>query len=219
LTRVCRNLCRLGALLAWTLAAAPRLPAQTPSLTQVLAGIEKRYNSARTLEVNFAETYTFRGRSRAETGVLFLRKPGKMRWQYVQPAGKLWVSDGGFIYSFVPADNRAEKLKFNEVEDLRAPLAFLIGDLHFQEHFRLFRSSPRDGGTFITAEPKSDRFPYTEVAFLAAPDFAILRLVVKGQDNSLLEFQFDGEKRNPPLREELFRFTAPPGVEFVDASR
>ena len=150
---------------------------------------------------------------------MFLRKPGKMRWQYTAPAGKLFVSDGQFLYFYSPEENRAEKMKLKEADDLRAPLAFLLGRLNFNEDFREFHSSPQGGGTLITAIPKSDKLPYSEVSFLATPDYAITHLQVRGQDGSLLDFAFDGEKKNPSVPDAMFKFAPPPGVEWVDSSK
>jgi len=141
-----------------------------------------------------------------------------MRWQYTAPAGKLFVSDGKFIYSYTPQDNRAEKMKLQETDDMRAPLAFLLGRLDFNKDFREFHAHAEDGGVFITAIPKSDKLPYSEVSFLAAPDFTIRRLEVKGQDNSVLRFTFENEKKDPALQDAMFRFTPPPGAEYVDSS-
>jgi outer membrane lipoprotein carrier protein len=185
---------------------------------RTLKGIEDRYNRTQTLQLSFTESYRQQGRARVEKGDLFLRKPGRMRWQYTAPAGKLFVSDGKFIYSYTPQDNRAEKMKLKETDDMRAPLAFLLGRLEFNKDFREFRAHPEDGGVFITAIPKSDKLPYSEVSFLAAPDFSIRRLEVKGQDNSVLRFTFENEKQDPAIQDALFQFTPPPGVEFVDSS-
>jgi outer membrane lipoprotein carrier protein len=194
------------------------LAADTVDVDRTLKGIEDRYNHAQTLQLAFTESYRQQGRARAEKGELYLRKPGRMRWAYTAPAGKLFVSDGKFIYSYTPEENRAEKMKLKEADDLRAPLAFLLGRLHFADDFREFQAHPENGGVFITAIPKSDKLPYTEVSFLAAPDGSIHRLEVKGQDNSLLEFSFDGEKVNPPLEDTLFRFQPPAGADYIDSS-
>jgi outer membrane lipoprotein carrier protein len=198
--------------------SASRLSAAPIDVSGTLQGIEDRYNHAQSLELSFTESYQARGRTRVEKGELFLRKPGKMRWQYTSPEGKLFVSDGKYIYSYTPSDNRAEKMKLKETDDMRAPLAFLLGRLEFSKDFREFRAHPEDGGVFITAIPKSDKLPYTEVSFLAAPDFSIRRLEVKGQDNSVLKFTFENEKKNPPVQEAMFRFTPPPNAEYVDSS-
>jgi len=101
---------------------------------------------------------------------------------------------------------------------MRAPLAFLLGRLQFNEDFREFRSRPESDGVFITAIPKSDKLPYTEVSFLAAPDFSIRRLEVKGQDGSVLQFTFENEKKDPPIQDSMFRFTPPSGAEYVDST-
>jgi outer membrane lipoprotein carrier protein len=204
-------------MLAW-LAPLGLLNAAEIDVSRTLKGIEDRYNSAQTLQVTFTESYTLQGRKRTEKGELFLRKPGRMRWQYSAPAGKLFVSDGKFVYYYNPEESRAEKMKLKETDDMRAPLAFLLGRLQFQNDFREFRAQPDGADVFITAIPKSDKLPYTEVTFLVSPDFVIRWLRVKGQDGSQLEFAFANEKRNPRIDDATFRFAPPAGTEYVDSS-
>jgi outer membrane lipoprotein carrier protein len=213
------SVCLLSArLFTMGLLLAP-LQAADADLTRVLKGVEDHYNHAQTLQVTFTESYTLQGRKRTERGELFLHKPGRMRWQYTAPAGKLYVSDGKFIYSYSPEQNRAEKMKFKESDDMKAPLAFLLGRLNFEDDFREFRTQPDRDQVFITAIPKSDKMPYTEVTFLVSPDFVIHWLRVKGQDGSTLEFVFENEKKNPALPDGMFQFTPPPGVEYVNSSQ
>jgi outer membrane lipoprotein carrier protein len=202
---------------AW-LASLGLLNAAEIDVLRTLKGIEDRYNKAQTLQVTFTESYTSKGRKRSESGELFLRKPGRMRWQYTAPAGKLFISDGKFVYYYSPDENHAEKMKLKETEDMRAPLAFLLGRLQFQDDFREFRTQPDGDDVFITAIPKSDKLPYSEVTFLVSPDFVIRWLRVRGQDGSDLEFSFSGEKKNPPISDAMFRFTPPPGAQYVDSS-
>jgi outer membrane lipoprotein carrier protein len=190
------------------------------ALSKLLKGVEDHYNRTQTLQVAFAESFTMQGRKRIEKGDLYLRKPGRMRWQYSTPAGKLFVSDGKYIYSYIPSENRAERINFKETGDMRAPLAFLLGRLNFHDDFRDFRQeSDGRGSLFITAIPKSDKLPYTEATFLVSPDSVIHYIEVKGQEGSVTEFTFEGEKKNPPLSDALFRFTPPPGAEYVDSAR
>ena len=142
-----------------------------------------------------------------------------MRWQYTNPAGKLFVSDGQFFYYYNSEENRAEKLNVKEAEDLRAPLAFLLGKLNFAEDFSEYHASMEGLDARITAFPKSDKLPFTEVTFLAAPDFRIKQLEVKGQDGSILQYSFQGEKKNPAVPDQMFKFYLPPGAEWVDSSK
>jgi outer membrane lipoprotein carrier protein len=200
--------------LAWT---RPVGAAESVDLQRTLKGVEDRYNKIQTLQVKFTENLTSRGRTKADSGTLYLRKKGKMRWEYA--SGVLFVSDAKFIYSYYPDEHRAEKMSMKESDDMKAPLAFLLGDVNFERDFGEYHTKPQDGGVLITALPKSDKFPYTEVTFLVSPDSTMRRLEVKLQNNDLMVFTFEGEKKNPLLTDALFQFTPPKGVELDDLTR
>jgi outer membrane lipoprotein carrier protein len=192
-----------------------------PNLSRVLKGVEDRYNRAKTLQVVFEETYTVNGKPRkSESGDLYLRKPGRMRWDYKAPAGKLFLSDGKQVYLYTPSDNSAEKMNLKESDDMRAPLAFLLGKLEFEKEFRNFQTVQSDGGEIkITATPKSDRVPYKEVEFFVTPEYKIRKLNITGQDTSVLTFVLSSEQVNPLLDDNLFRFRLPAGATLKDGSK
>src|SRR5262249_37682726 len=105
--------------LAILLVFFPAVLAADLVLSKARRGIENRYNNAKTVKLQFEQTYSVQGRGRrTESGVLQLRKPGKMRWDYVTPAGKLYLSDGKDIYFYSPSANRVEKTKIKEADDL-----------------------------------------------------------------------------------------------------
>ena len=190
--------------------------AADPGLDKLLKSVENRYNKAKTLQVLFNETYTPQGKpQRSESGTLLLRKPLRMRWEYSQPKGKLFVSDGKSLWLYTPADNRAEQMPLKDSEDMHAPLAFLLGRLNFDKDFKNLQARPDTAGTRITAEPKTDNLPYTAVEFVVAPDSQIREVKVTGFDNSILDFHFDAEKVDPSLDAALFVFKAPAGAEVV----
>src|SRR5437660_597566 len=56
--------------------------------------VDKHYNNLQTLQADFTEIYKGAGLSRSESGTLWLRRPGRMRWQYEQPRNKLFIVDG-----------------------------------------------------------------------------------------------------------------------------
>jgi outer membrane lipoprotein carrier protein len=190
-------------------------------LDKLLKTIESRYNHAQSLKLDFSETYAGARRpAQTDSGVLYLRKPGKMRWEYSAPPGKLFLSDGKDVFLYNPDDRRAEKSKLKQSEDMRAPLAFLLGKLDFSKEFKSFET--RNEGAdlkWISAIPKSDNLAYTKVEFLAASDGQIRRVRVTGQDLSKLDFTFSNEQSNPPLSASLFTFSPPPGVQVVEAGQ
>lgn len=189
-------------------------------LDSLLKKVENRYNRAKTLQVLFTEQYTPpRSATRKESGVLMLRKPGRMRWDYTDPKDKLFVADGKSLWLYTPTDHRVEKMKVEESDDMRAPLAFLLGKLHFDKEFRNLQGKPEGGDTRVTAEPKTDNLPYSAVEFVVAPDARIREVKVTGFDHSILDFTFDQEKLDPPLDSKLFQFQMPPGAHLEETGQ
>ena len=78
----------------------------TPPSPQSLAdALQNKYVTIRDFSADF--THTYEGgvlrRKTTERGKVYVKKPGMMRWEYVSPEEKLFVSDGVKIYSYLPA--------------------------------------------------------------------------------------------------------------------
>jgi outer membrane lipoprotein carrier protein len=201
------------------LAASPLMAA--PPLDALLKSVETRYNHAQSLKIDFSETYAGVGHapSHTESGTLYLRKPGRMRWEYAAPAGKLFISDGKDVFLYTPDQRRAEKSKLKETEDMRAPLAFLLGKLDFGREFKAFETRPDGANTWIDAVPRNPNVEYSKVEFLVDPAGEILRLNVTGIGNARMDFSFSNEQLNAPVAEAMFKFRPPPGVDVVEADQ
>lgn len=200
--------------MALSVIAAPR------NVDGLLKNVETRYNRAQSLKLDFSESYAgMKSPVQNESGVLFLRKPGRMRWEYVSPAGKVFISDGKDVVLYSPEDQRAEKSKLKESEDMRAPLAFLLGKLDFKKEFKSFQTRVEGGDSWIVAEPKSENLAYSRVEFLATPEGEIRRVRITGQDQSKLDFTFSNEQLNVPVAPSLFTFHPPAGVQVVEAGQ
>jgi outer membrane lipoprotein carrier protein len=196
------------------------LLAAPQNLDSLLKTVEARYNRTQSLKLDFSQSYAGSKRPvQNESGVLYLRKPGRMRWEYTSPAGKVFISDGKEVVLYDPGDQRAEKSKLKESEDMRAPLAFLLGKLDFKKEFKSFQIRVEGPDSWIVVEPKSENLAYTKVEFLATPEGEIRRVRITGQDQSQLDFTFSNEQLNAPVAPTLFTFHPPPGVQVVEAGQ
>ena len=186
-------------------------------LSSLLAGVERRYNTSPTLQMRFEQRYRGGGQpARTESGILYLKKPGRMRWEYRSPEGKLFLSDGKHAWFYSPAMHQVEKSALKETDDLRAPLAFLMGRLDFRRDFREFRSTAEGELTRITGVPKSPRSPYRDVEFGVGRGGELSQVRVTGQDGAVMQFHFSDERLGGAVSEELFKFKVPAGVEVVE---
>jgi outer membrane lipoprotein carrier protein len=207
--------------LVWcVLIALPAFGADA-QLDPLLKKVENRYNRSQSLKLDFSETYIGIGHapSRTESGVLLLKKPGRMRWEYSSPAGKLFLSDGKNVFLYTPDQRLVEKSKLKESDDMRTPLAFLLGKLDFSKEFKSFESRPEGPNVWIAAEPKNPNLEYTRVEFLVSPEGEILKLKVASDTSARMEFSFSHETLNPPVTEAEFEFHPPAGVEIRDAGQ
>src|SRR5882762_6026432 len=96
----------------------------------VVARLQARSRSARTLEATFLERYTENGHVvRTEAGTAYFRRPGKMRWEYGAPEENLFLVDGKTAWFYVPADHSVTRVPAKESADWRTPLALLAGEM------------------------------------------------------------------------------------------
>ena len=198
------------------ISALAALALAVPDLPTLIKLTEARYNSIRTLECGFEQRELFGNRARrVESGKLSLRKPGRMRWEYEHPSGKLFLSDGKNIYYFNPATNRAERSRLKETDDFRAPLAFLLGRLDFRKDFKDLTLRQENGRNWVSAIPKSDRLPYERVEFGLSDLGLIEALLVVNRDGTSMDFHFPDQVFNPSVADSKFRFELPPGAELV----
>ena len=203
------------------LAAITVEPASAQKLGDVITGIELRYNSMATMQSEFSQELIYAGAGRDySAGTLMLLRPQKMRWDYSSPKGRLLVGEGDYLRMYNPLTNQVRTVEMSPTADMRAPLAFLLGRMRLNRQFRNLRLKTLDGEPALVAEGLKGSEVYREVEFFYSPDdYRLNRIRVLGRDDSITDFKFRNEKRNPPLAESLFVFEAPPGAEILPTTK
>ena len=156
-----------------------------------------------------------------ESGILYLKKPGKMRWEYRSPKEKVFVSDGKSAWFYLPDERQARKSSLKQLEDLRSPLAFLLGKSKLEKELQGLSLAPdiapsSAGDVVLRGVPKAMADRVNEVILEITPDARIARIVLEQGDGSRTEFRMTGQQENVALRDSLFTFDAPAGVEVVE---
>ena len=81
--------------------------ADTGDAARLLREVESRHAKARTLSASFTQSFRSAalGQEVVERGRLFVKRPGRMRWDYRHPDKKVFVvSPDGSTLTYVPAD-------------------------------------------------------------------------------------------------------------------
>ncbi len=197
------------------------LPAQSPTPTPhtLAQRIDSRYNHLHSLRAAFTETYNGLGVRRNESGTLTLLKPGRMRWDYGSPAGKIFLLDGKFAWFYARGDAQVQRIPSRDLDDLRSPLRFLLGHTELEKELVNLRLAPAPNNQFtLTGQPKGQEARVSRLALTVTADGTITAIEIEETDGALTRFTFSGESDNPSIPATQFHFTPPPGIPIVDAT-
>ncbi len=183
---------------------------------QVAERVDRHYNALHSLEVHFVQTYTGMGMNRKESGVLLLKKPGKMRWTYTDPDGKLFVLDGKYGYFYSPGETEAQKVDEKKLDDLRSPLRFLLGHTELEKELKGLKVSCGGGTCELSGVPKGLEQRVSSLKIRATPDGTIRSMTIEETDGVTNQFEFSGEADNVPAPDSVFVFVPPAGVHVVE---
>jgi outer membrane lipoprotein carrier protein len=204
-------------LLAFLFVVFPILRAQTPDAHTLAQRIDQHYNKLHSLKAGFTESFAGLGVHRTESGTLQLQKPGRMRWDYNQPPGKVFLLDGKLAWFYSPGDPNVQRISAKELDDLRSPLRFLLGHTELEKELTHLSISPSGSGQFtLTGQPKGQEKRIPRLAVTATADGVITALEIEEGDGAITRFVFANEQPNAPMPPSTFRFTPPTGIPVID---
>ena len=219
-----RKLGRLGgmivaaAALSICLCSQPRSPSAKDSAQELAQRVDRHYNQLHSLKASFTESYEGLGIKRSESGTLLLLKPGRMKWEYSSPAGKLFLLDGKYAWFYSRGDSQVQRIAAKELDDLRSPLRFLLGHTEIEKEMSSLTLANAPNGLFaLTGQPKGQEQRVARLTLTVTADGTINGIEIEETDGALTRFTFTGETTNAPVSAEGFRFTPPAGVPVVDA--
>lgn len=187
-------------------------------LEDILARIESRY-ADKSFTARFSQESLLKAMEITDTakGRVFVKYPGKMRWEYEQPEKQTMITDGRRLWIYRPAEN--------QVMTGQAP--DIIGDgrgASFLSDLKLLRKKFR-----ITAAPAQEAASYTLVLhpLQASADLSSIEMKVARSTFDILEITtinsygdkthiaFDDIRFVSDLENRLFSFTIPEGADVV----
>jgi outer membrane lipoprotein carrier protein len=184
--------------------------------------LQKRYSQMKDLRMDFVQNYHSPSHSpRTETGILYLRRPGMMRWEYQSPSRKLFVSDGKTVYFYLPEERQVQRTSVKESRDQRVPFLFLLGKGNLKKDFSKIEWARNDkpffeGNQVLYAYPKKDIDEFAKILMEFDPhSLQLQRITIFEEDGSTSEFVFTNIKENLGLNAQMFNFKVPVNVEVV----
>jgi outer membrane lipoprotein carrier protein len=181
---------------------------------------EARLRSYQSLQANFEQLYFSSAISNPlrERGKVFLKKPGWMKWEYLNPEKKTFLLKGELYQAYYPEDNQLVQQTLSDEKNEAEILSLLSGRRPLLEHYTV-ELSP-----FPTESTQVHQLKLTPVGE-EADTFILLEI----QDKTWLiqkaiffdwagnkqEFHFSQMKTNVPLSDEIFELHVPLDVEII----
>jgi len=192
-----------------------------PNVHAVAQRVDEHYNQLQSFQADFTEIYQGSGIQREEVGTLWLKKPGKMRWEYRSPEEKLFLADGKATWLYLPAEKQARKSPLKNLEDLRSPLAFLLGKTKLEKELKALSFAPdiqawKPEDVMLRGVPRGLEDRVEQVVLEITPEHRIARILIHAVDDSVTEYRFSNSKENVEVADKQFRFTAPSGTEMIE---
>jgi outer membrane lipoprotein carrier protein len=210
---------------------ADEQPVDKQSLEEVLEVVKKiqaRYEKTKDLQALFVQKTRIEGFSTpvTSTGRFFIKKPGRLRWDYREPATEEIYVNKDDVKMYVPEHKQVLVGKLTYMAASQAPLQLLQGVARLDEEFDIQPAANNERGAggipLVSLTPKQGR---------AEPERAIQKIVIEVQpktyflktialhevSGNVATFEFSDLKPNSGLKDDLFDFKAPPDVEIVRA--
>jgi len=149
-------------------------------------------------------------------GLFILERPGKFRWDYLQPYPQYIVADGIRIWFY---DVDLEQVTVKSQQDLLedTPATLLSGDTKPADKYNLTDISSEDGLSWLKLVPKDIESNYQTIT-LAFDKFGLNQMIMGDSFGQKTRIVFTQTKENPELADDVFIFTPPVGVDVVGDS-
>jgi outer membrane lipoprotein carrier protein len=220
MTKSARFILGASALLAAVIASAP---AAAQSADSTLDRAVAAYATIKTARIAFTQTIdnALTGSTVSSRGELQQRRPSRFAVTFQEPAGDRIVSDGQYVWVYLPSTNPGQVIRAKLGADVGAP------DFAAQ-----FLEAPRksytvSGGAVATIEdvpthsvvltPKSTESPFQKVTLWVNDSDALLRRVeTVDQSGVVRRITVTKFGKNAPVDASAFVFHVPAGVKVFD---
>jgi outer membrane lipoprotein carrier protein len=209
------------ATLAWadepSSSATPSDASPKVTLDETVAGVQTFYAGVTDFKATFTQLMQRRHLPRPlrKTGTVFYKRPGMMRWDYLQPDRVYYISDGDTLWSYEPEEQVAYKVPVKDSE-LYGALKFLFGQGDLKTGFEVALGDQEKGRVTLELTPKEKQSAYKLLRLhVATTNWQIIETELIDPLDNVSKITFS-DVTYDALKLEGFKFTPPEGVRVQD---
>ena len=208
-------------------ADGPKDEKAAQEVRDVVKQLQLRYEKTTDLQADFSQKTKIEGFERPVTssGKVYIKKPGRLRWDYLDPATEQIYVNQDDVKVYVPEHKQVLIGKLTQMAASQAPLELLQGAAKLDESFNVEPTGKERGPggvPLITLIPKAKESASSQnlqkIVVEVFPRSYFIRMVVLHEiSGNVAIFEFSNLKPNNGLGNEIFDFKVPPDAEVVKA--
>lgn len=213
-----RKILGSGLILLLFLVRVPVLNAQPLPLEEIVAKVQEQYETHEDFKANFIQESLVKslGKKQVAEGIVYFKKPGKMRWNYQKPTKQEIISDGKSLWNYRPEDKQVVVSPMTNAFQSKAPSTFLAGIGNLKKDFQARWSkepSPKENYS-LELTPQEAQGSLEKLFLLVDREsFKILQARIQDVMGNVTQISFSKIQFDNHLPDSLFTFTPPKGVE------
>ena len=183
----------------------------------VIAKIQTKYRTTKSITADFTQTYTYAvyQRTQVSKGKVFLKSPGRMRWDYQSPTPKVFVADGTTLWVYEPTKNQAYKRPLTDSQ-LPVAIRFLMGEGNLLKEFVPEFISADATNITVRLTPKTSTNKYKKLTLvIGRTNHMVKETTITDPVNNTNRVRFDNTILNKELPDAGFKFVPPEGVDVL----
>jgi outer membrane lipoprotein carrier protein len=195
------------------------------SALEVADRIQKSYDDTKDFKAAFQQEYFSQalGKTKSSSGYVYIKKPGKMRWDYKLPHPKHFVADGTALYVYDPELEQVMVDRSFSGSELTTAITFLWGKGRLRDEFSIAFSPRTDlGGPkhWVLEMIPKNKAQLKKLTFVVEREsFRVVETLMEDPGDNVNHIFFANIKVNSGLKDEAFKFTIPEGVEVIEAPK
>ncbi|HUX73225.1 MAG TPA: outer membrane lipoprotein chaperone LolA [Steroidobacteraceae bacterium] len=150
---------------------------------------------------------------RSASGHLYLKRPGKFRWDYTAPSRQVVLADGKKLW-FYDKDLQQANVRDMDSTLKSTPAVLLAGGATVSSQFRISALPAGEGYEWFQLIPKHPTSDFQAIR-IAFANGELVRMLFADKLNQVTSLKFSNAKRNVTLAPALFIFTPPAGVDVI----
>ena len=184
------------------------------SASEIASAVQKKYNSIKTLQADFIQTALSMGsgKGRVSSGVVTIKKPGKMKWEFKKPEGDIVVSNGKVMWIYQKDLNQVIETKI-EVNTPQVAMNFLAGAGNMEKDFEIKILNSSGSEYELKLSPRVQIPHIGEINLIVdKKTFIVKKTTVKDAFGGETSVEIKNVKINSKIKDSIFEYSAPKGA-------